>query len=437
MRRSAVALLPVLGVLLFAACSERDTTSPHLPGAASFSQTLSPATSCDFTQINKSANNYFKSKQDPVYTLIGNMKLAGGGSAAATTIGWQILKAVAGERLTSATGAASDGAVFVNDVLRCTTYTFPPTASPDVKQNFLDNLSLILSGGIFNVRGNGFAPDPAAALDGSGSPQIFAQPRWGVEAAPNWPTGPALIWGYPVLIPNVVVSPATNINTNGTGGPYNGFELGTMPDTTTKTGMRVGVCFATTTGNTAANRLFHNNNQIVLDNSPGALCSMPTPVASIDARSWYTRALARAASLLAPATAQAMQDESFIGGLPSSWSPFESGAIIGTNVQLVFTAQPQNGRAGQTVPFTVNATINGVPVPGLDVTVSIDNNQGSPAGAIITGGTNPVTTDAQGNAVFGITIGKPGGYLIAAVGGLSGIPTNTFVSAQFNLKQAQ
>ena len=67
MRRSAVALSALLATaLVFVACSERDTTTPRLPGAANFSQTLTPATSCDFTQVNKAANNYFTSKQDPV-----------------------------------------------------------------------------------------------------------------------------------------------------------------------------------------------------------------------------------------------------------------------------------------------------------------------------------------------------------------------------------
>lgn len=436
MRRSAVAVSTVVAAaaMLFVACSERDTTSPRLPGGANFSVALTYATSCDFTQISKAAKNYFTSAQDPVYTLIGNMKQAGGGTAAATTIGWSILRQVAAERLSSATGASTDGAVFVNDVLRCTTYTFPPTASPDVKQNFLDNLALVLSGGVFNVRGSGYPSDPAAALDGS--PQVFAQPRWGVEAVSSWPTGPALIWGYPVLIPNVVVDPATNINTNGTGGPYNGFELGTMPDATPKTGLRVGVCYPSTSNGNTANRLIHNNSEILVNDTPGTLCTMTTPVASIDARAWYTRALARAASLLAPATAHAMQSGLEIGGLPSSWSPFASGALLGSNILLTFpdTAQPNDAVVGGDVHFVVHAAINGAAVPGTDITVSIDNNQGVPAGAVITGGTTTVTTNKQGDATFDITIGKPGGYLIAASGSLTGVTTSSGVSAQFHIK---
>ena len=433
MRRSAVAVSVVAAAaLVFVACSERETTSPRLPGSANFSVTLTYATSCDFTQISKAAKNYFTSSQDPVYTLIGNMKQAGGGTAAATTIGWQILKQVAGERLSSATGASSDGAVFVNDILRCTTLTFPPAAGSAIQQRFLDNLALVLSAGVFNVRGTGFATDPAAALDGS--PQVFAQPRWGVEAVSAWPAGPALVWGYPLAIGNVVLNPATNINTNGTGGPYNGFELGTIPDATSKTGLRVGVCFPSTTNGNTANRLVHNNSEILVNNGPGALCSMPNPVASIDARAWYTRALARAASLLAPTTAHAMQEGVEIGGLPSSWSPFASGALLGTNIVLTFPTQPNDAVVGGNVHFVVNAAINGVPVPGTDITVSIDNNQGVPAGAIITGGLTTVTTDASGNSTFDITIGKPGGYLIAAGGSLTGITTASTLSAQLHIK---
>ncbi len=434
MRRSAVAVLPlVAAALVFVACSERESTSPRLPSGASFSQTLTPATTCDFTQISKAAKNYFTSSQDAVYTLISNMKGATG--AARTTIGWQIMRQVATERLTSATGAASDGAVFVNDVLRCTTYTFPPAANSDIQQNFLNNLALVLSAGVFNVRGTGLPTDAAAALDGS--PQVFAQPRWGVEQVTGWPAGPVLVWGFPELIANVALNPATNINTNSTG-TYNGFELGTIPDTTTKTGLRVGICYQSTTNGTTANRLIHNNSQILVNDTPGALCTMPSPVASMNTRSWYARALARAATLLAPAEAHAMQgDDLFIGGLPSSWSPFASGALLGTNIAPKFTVQPNDAVVGGNVHSVVNVTIKGLPVPGVDLKVAIDNNQGAPAGAVITGDTattTHATTDANGNATFNITIGKPGGYLISVGGNLTTVTTAGTLSAQFHIK---
>ena len=251
MRRSAVVLPLFAAALVFVACSERDSTSPRLPSGANFSQALTPATTCDFTQISKAAKVYFTSGQDPVFTLIGNMKAAA--EPARTSLGWQIMRQVAAERLSSATGASSDGAIFVNDVLRCTTYSFPPTLSSEVQQNFLTNLALVLGSGVFNVRGGtGDPTDAAAALDASS--RVLAQPHWGVEGHPWANDGPYLVWGYPALVPNVVVSPATNINTN-VAGTYNGFELGTIPNSHSKSGMLVGICYQSVSNGNTANRL--------------------------------------------------------------------------------------------------------------------------------------------------------------------------------------
>src|SRR5262249_1965363 len=158
-----------------------------------------------------------------------------------------------------------------------------------------------------------------AAFDGS--PRVLAVPTWGVEPAPSWPSGPILVWGYPLLLSNFAIDPATNINTNGTG-TYNGFELGTIPDATPKGGLRAGVCIPSFNGNTA-NRLIHNNSEIPLNNDPDALCNASFASAS----PWYQRALARAVSLIAPATAHAMIDEIDIGGTPSSWSPHSTAAL--------------------------------------------------------------------------------------------------------------
>jgi hypothetical protein len=82
----------------------------------------------------------------------------------------------------------------------------------------------------------------------------------------------------------------------------------------------------------------------------------------------------------------------------------------------------------------VNVSINGIPVPGIELTIAIDNNQGAPAGAVITGGAIKDTTDANGNATFDITIGKPGGYIVAVGGNLTGIPTAGALSATFHIK---
>ncbi len=158
--------------------------------------------------------------------------------------------------------------------------------SPDIPQSFLDNLSLILDAGVFEVRGgSGDATTSAAAYLSVGG-RTLAAPHWGVEPHPTWPTdGHFLVYGYPTLNPNTVIDPATNLNTNGPT-TYNSFEIGTLPDSHAKTppvgaswGMLVGVCYNSVTGTTAANRLIHNNFEL-FDNTPPTFCS--TPVASLE-----------------------------------------------------------------------------------------------------------------------------------------------------------
>jgi hypothetical protein len=197
--------------------------------------------------------------------------------------------------------------------------------------------------------------------------------------------------------------------------------------------MLVGVCYNSVTGTTAANRLIHNNFELFDNTPPTFLCS--TPVASLESVKWYARAIQGAASLFVPKTANAMQgDELFIGGLPSSWSPMSTAKIVGTNVGTAFTKQPVNISVGDVMTVIVHALTNGVPVPGVAVTLNVINNNGVPAGAIIVGASK-VSTNSQGDAIFSIGLGKPGGYNIVASGAfVGGVGTNGVTSIRFNVK---
>jgi hypothetical protein len=441
MRRSAVALLPAIGLLLAVACSDRDSANSRGPltAPATSAFTIVPATSCDIEVMESAAHAYFSSHSDVVFQTIELMESARNhhNSAAANAYGFVMLREVADKRLTSGVvaSATAAGASFVIDVLRCTTLTFPPLTSPDVKQSFLDNLVLILDAGVFEVRGgSGDATTSAAAYLSAGGVRTLAAPHWGVERHPNWPTdGHFLVFGYPTLNSNALIDPATNLNTNGPN-TYNSFEIGTIPDSHPKTGLLVGVCYSSVTGTTAANRLIHNNADLFDNSPPTYLCS--TPVASLASVKWYARAIQRAASLFAPKTAHAMQGgELDIGGLPSSWSPFATAKIVGSNVGTGFTTQPVNTAVGTAIPVVVRAMTNGVPVPGVAITLNIINNNGVPAGAVIVGGPPTVNTDSQGYATFSIVIGKAGGYNLVASGAMSGVVgTNTVTSVRINVK---
>jgi hypothetical protein len=108
--------------------------------------------------------------------------------------------------------------------------------------------------------------------------------------------------------------------------------------------------------------------------------------------------------------------------------------IVGTNVGTAFTKQPVNISVGDVMPVVVHAGTNGVSVPGVSVTLSVINNNGVPAGAIIVGAST-VKTNSSGDAIFSIGLGKPGGYNLVATGAFSeGVGTNGVVSIRFNVK---
>jgi hypothetical protein len=389
--------------------------------------------------METAAQGYFSSSRDVVFQTIEQMEAARNThqTAAANDFGFVMLREVADKRLTSGVNALSTaaGAAFVIDVLRCTTLTFPPAAAPDVKQTFLDNLALILDAGVFDVRGGlGDATISAAAYLSVGGVRTLAAPHWGVERHPNWPTnGHFLVYGFPTLNPNTVIDPATNLNTNGST-TYNSFEIGTIPDSHPKTGLLVGVCYSSVTGTTAANRLIHNNSDLFDNSPPTYLCS--TPVASLESAKWYARALQRAVSMLAPKTAHAMQgDGANIGGLPDGWSPFSTALIVGSNVGTAFATQPVNTSVGTQIPVVVRAMTNGIPVPGVAITLNVVNNNGVPAGAVIIGGPPTATTNGQGYATFNVAVNKPGGYNFVASGAMSTVvTTNGITSLRFNVK---
>jgi hypothetical protein len=459
MRRIPVAIITLVGSLVVAACSGRDTTAPRgmAAGGPNASVTPSPSTTCDFSAIKTAARGYFTSNQDSALTYDAAMQKAynGGKDTVATTIGWQIGRLVANERLTAATTNATAGSVYLIDVLRCmsdvaagqTNGVYPPLP---LSANFLNNAVSILQHGIWDVRG-GASPNefPAAGrvIDNSTSARNFGLPRWGAEPVnTTWPGATQYaVFGYPTNIGTLVIGSATNINTNEI--PANAFELGTLPDGTPKTGIRVGVCISVDNPTTStANRIVHSNSQVLDYSTMTALCAYSNTsfVASATApTTWYASFLHRAESLLAPnpAFAQSLTDcTNCIGGLPSGWSPFSTGAITASNVAVSFTTEPSNTVVNTDTTRTndtavIQTTINGVAMPGVKIdSISVSNNSGSPAGAVITSDNLPVTTNATGFATINFSVGKAGGYLITVCGHLDAFPTQCGTSTLFNVK---
>ena len=426
MRRFSVALLPLGVSLALAACGpDSDTTTSRSITSVQRSSAGGPpsANACNVGDIKKAAQDFFAAQQDPVFGLLNDLQSASD-LTAATAIGWNIQRRVAEARLTAAQdGTADDGAKVVLGTFKCT------SLASSVPTDFVNNLALILTQGIFEVRGTGGSL-PAAAWLSVASTRTLGSPRWGVEPVTTWPTtGAFLVYGYPKLITGTFVTPATGINTNGPG-TYNGFELGSIPANQSKAGLRIGICVAAVNGTqTVANRLIHAG-AIQVNSSPTQLCT-----ASLANSSTFESVTRRLASFLAPQLLFAQEGEGRVGGLPSDWSPNTTGQLAGSAIAIKWTSTP-NSNVGVFKNYVANVTIAGQPVPGVVVTVAISGNQGEPANAILLpGSTTTATTDASGNATFSLAFGKAGGYNLSGIGSLDGVSTQTGVTQKvFQIK---
>ena len=465
MRRLTVATVSVAASLALAACAERDTTSPRAisSSGASFAR---GGSSCVFNTVSSTAQAYFTSNQDPVFDMIKVMKDAfntnNGGNVAATPEGWVILSRVADKRLTDSTGGGDAGAAFVVAVANCmadlAANTSPLTLPAALTANSNALLIRVLNSGIFDVRTGGATGAPAAGKNKQGGARKLGVPTWGVEtqtAGSNWPGTLNLkyaVVGYPIVDSNPLLTNAQQIDgsddlagaytTAGTW-PFNAFELQTLPTTavTDHSTLRVGICVQNnaTANDGSVYYLVHNDAELLPNSNPAALCALT--VANGLTGPWYNRLAQGAARFFKPGVLFAKVDDGdFIGGLPSGWSPQGAGQLDASRVTLTITTQPKNNIKDSTDnSLVVTATITGsnTPVPGVTITgLTVLNNQGSPAGAVIVeGSTNlPQTTDHDGNATVHFKIGKPGAYYIVVSSNLDGGAIASPTSVKFNVK---
>lgn len=440
MRRSSVALLVALSSSLFtAACSDTSVVASRATAPserASVNNAAAPG-GCSFTTVSKTANGYFASRTDPVFTMISAVQTAAKTDiASATAASWPILRRVADVRLTSTVGSAAAGKTFLTALLACTNLNGDAT-------DFLAHADSVLASGMLAVRTGGDTKPAAAMLnDKSTGVRSFAEPTWGVEPiGGSWPvasvtgTTSYLAYGYPIKVPLTDVTAATAINTNGTGS-YNGFELGTLPASQDKETLRVGICKAA--GDlTSRNRLIHDGSIQGVNENPASLCLLSGPTADAGPYLSMRGIGGYLASLFSPGSLYAQDGVGFIGGHVSDWSPFTSATLTSSNVVLTFS-KISGAHVDQFVPpFTVTVKVGTRVIPGVDVTLTLANNSGLPAGAEFTAGSKlTVRTLADGIAKFdSVAFHKAGGYTITATGNIGGLLTNAIISNPvFNIK---
>jgi len=462
MRRSFVALGPIAVALILSACvGDHDSASRvNAPDRALASGNPN---ACDFSGMTKAARDYVGAQDVIVKTMIPAMQSAytSGGTAAATPKGLDILAQVAQVRLTTGQiGTNLDGANLVNAVISAKCSDIQAGVSDATKLEF--NAEAALAGGVFEVRGGASALAAVAFGPKTGGGRQQASPIWGITPATGCPITTAtdplsgycswpalstdqkryLLTAYPT---DVDLASDTAAITSALGTDNNGFVVSMMPDITDKSAFLVGICISSTavdgSGNTVgANLGLHDGD--LLGPTTSDVCKSAYPVqAMLETSTWYASLTHRAASWLAPSQLFA-QDKSDGGDWvgPTGWSPVSFARITGQGISLKFVNMPKSATVGSYFNVQVQASSSSRVTPGVLVSVSLANNSGVPAGAVIIDG-SPVTgttVDGTGIATIKLRVNKAGGYTFFASGSLAGAATNTTTSTQVvNVKNAK
>jgi len=420
MRRSLVALVPL--ALVVAACSSERPTSPRAiaPGTAS---NLTVPLTCD---LRATARDFFSKGNDPIYKVIGN--ITGSTGAARQSAAWDAVGEVAKARLTGRqvtpfSASAGAGETF----LKCV-FSYM-TGLGDLSSVADGVLATALIQGVFEVPRRSIAANsPAGAYVAAGNSSAHANPFWGAQPTPTWPTGDYLVYGYPFDLPSFFIA------TNPINGTYEGFELQTIPVSVSEPWLSntpvVGACVHSASGTAGVTNRFIHAGAIFANVPPSSLCGLSGRAASIMSPGQQFLASVGNAlrSALVPKPAYAMFEDDWSGGGPTSWSPNIIGAVSNDHVRVTFAVQPSPGNVG--VPENIQVKVEYLGTDniyhplggnGVVVTLSIAGNNGTP-GCI---NPNTATADAgTGVANYNSSFCKAGGYYIQATSSVGGAVTS-------------
>jgi hypothetical protein len=438
-QRNVVALL----VLLFAAaCSEAPTAAPEIEAEPQLS---SHTTTCDLVSgLSTDVRNYFpqperRAAQDVMKQLDSACK--SGVQADVTLYASELLRMIESLLNAARGGDPVIGSRLGNGLLRCTRSLCSSAPLPQPLPG--DALIAAMSPqGTFAFRAG---PDalPAVARDAVPFANGTNSALWGVElsAGYTWAqvsaADPVLIYGFPVA--NLAVSEV------GIGALQYDFRRWPRNGTFVNDNVvHVGVCLEhevalphDAQGRSLQARMQREQTLLSSADRPG-FCP-PEPQEMQLASLFGGVALVARAVLPSTWFASALDDTSVrhVGGSALDFSRF---APVGANTAgyLEMVQGPVAvATAGESIgTIKVRAWSGGdTRMERVRVTLSVENNSGEPAGALLQGTTVQFTDEQDGMAVFeGTSIPKPGGYIICATGELAGFTFERVCSSLFHVR---
>lgn len=431
---------------LVAACTDRGPEGADPAGPATITAEAPPIRVCETRDAERAARSFFSDNTDvrTVRDVLALLEEAceTGDDPGVETYGWQLLALAESALGAGATGAASDGADFVNAIVDCLENQCVTDRSNDL------NVEPALGeGGLFGVRNGDEIPviarDPIAFTDFDPKPNLAV---FALETDLPWDqvTGTPYVLFYGAPVANDI-----DLQDVGIGGlqfdmnRYPVPPVGTFGNPFEEDALHVVVCFESDfksphePGQELKPRV--QREAVLLENYEPVVCGDIFPQ-TLTAASLAGPAISLVRSLLP--TAWFVRDDRLagsIGGTPLEFSTF---APVAADVagSLEFVKEPRRRSVeGQSIgEIQVRALSGaGTPIERVKVTLSIKQNQGEPAGAEISGDFESYTDEAAGIATFpdeggqDISVGKPGGYLLCANGVLSGFTFPEVCSSQF------
>lgn len=412
----AVAVVALAGI----ACSDRIQPIPGEPRM----QTAAPpsgALTCDFRSLSQLATHYFSGPEaKAVRDLIALMQTAGALSVTARDRGFDVMAHIAANVKAGNTDVA-DASSLTNGLLVCmfSAADLPATFPEDftIATNPADSGGYEVRGGVNDLTGPVLSRPLNAPFSGVGpsGSNTFAGILSGNPAPARM-----LVYGEPGLLPLT-------------------YEWRVVPRSTQFSPPAiVGVCLD---ANANATSLLNESSVGLL---PFADAAFLPPCSGIAMQSWSSQFASRMARWgMAVFGPRPLSATTFLnpGGLAGATGGIHSvfGPQVVQSVTLTFTGQPTDVTVNQiiTPPVVVLATAVGTttPVPNVTITLSAENNNGTPAFLL---GTLTRTTDATGTVTFNdLSETKTGAYTLVATGIVNGrpaigVPAST--SVRFNVR---
>ncbi|MGD8279404.1 MAG: hypothetical protein PVH00_15305, partial [Gemmatimonadota bacterium] len=253
-------------------------------------------------------------------------------------------------------------------------------------------------------------------------------------------TDPVIVYGHPVTSDGLPLSEASIGNIQ--------YKLDVYPDAGTflEGALHVGACFSPEAiyddGTNPFEPRMQRENVLLETATPGFCGTVSAPVQSA---SVLGSVFVLAREYIAPlfGLAAATKGAPAVGGTPLDFSRFAPVAA-NTNGSLQFLTQPDPSPTEDQPIGTIRVLAlsgAGTPMEKVPVTLSILNNNGVPAGAVLRGTLTEATKELapdQGVATFtDVTVSKPGGYTICATATtVAGFTFTVACSNVFNVKNS-